>query len=259
MGIEAAILGSAVIGGAVSSRAAKKAASAQTKAAETGVASQERMLERQLAETAPFRELSLQQLNRLAELYGPGGQYVRTPTMEELTMDPGFSFRLSEGEKALARMQAARGQYLGGGAIRAGTRYGQEMGSQEFQNAYNRLMNQRATVTNALLGIGGFGPAIAQQNVGAMGTAGSNIANIQLGAGQARASGYLGQANALSQALGQAAMGYGLSRGGYFGPNTVTPGGGTNLSMESLNQILPGVTPTGSTRYGGSAIPYRGM
>jgi hypothetical protein len=34
--------------------------------------------------------------------------------------------------------------------------------------------------------------------------------------GQARASGYLGQANALSQALGQGAMGYGLYRGGYF-------------------------------------------
>jgi hypothetical protein len=38
---------------------------------------------------------------------------------------------------------------------------------------------------------------------------------IQTG-GQARASGYLGQANALSQALGQAATGYGLAKGGYF-------------------------------------------
>jgi hypothetical protein len=40
--------------------------------------------------------------------------------------------------------------------------------------------------------------------------------------GQARASGYLGQSNALSQALGQGAMGYGLYRGGYFNP----PAGG---------------------------------
>jgi hypothetical protein len=48
-------------------------------------------------------------------------------------------------------------------------------------------------------------------------------------AGQARASGYLGQANALSNALGQAAMGYGMYRGGYFGPQNVTPGGGQNL------------------------------
>jgi len=210
--IAASSIGSAAIG----SRSASKAAKAQADAARSAEASQERMLERQLEETRPFRELSLQQLNRLSELYGPEGMYTRTPTMEDLTMDPGFSFRMSEGEKALARMQSARGGLLGGGAIKAGVRYGQEMGSQEFQNAYNRLMNQRATVTNALLGIGGYGPAIAGQNVGAMGAAGSNIANIQLGGGQARASGYLGQANALNQALSQGAGLYGMYRGGYF-------------------------------------------
>lgn len=101
-------------------------------------------------------------------------------------------------------------------------------------------MNQRATVTNALLGIGGYGPAIAGQNAAAIGSAGSDIANIQLGAGQARASGYLGQANALSNALGQAAMGYGLYKGGYFGQPSSGTGGGTGA-------------------YGGSAIPYTGQ
>lgn len=237
-----AIAASSVGSAAIGSRAASKASSAQQKSTEAGIASQERMLERQLAETAPFRELSLQQLNRLSELYGPGGAYVKTPTMEELAIDPGFSFRMSEGEKALARMQAARGQYLGGGAIKAGTRFGQELASQEAQNAYARVMNQRAAVTNALLGIGGYGPALAGQNVGAIGAAGGNISNLQMAGGQARASGYLGQANALSQALGQAAMGYGMYKGGYFGPTSVTPGGGSNLGP-----------------YGGSAIPYTGQ
>jgi len=240
MGIATAIVGSALLGGAASAYGSRKAAKAQRQAADQASATEERMLERQLAETKPFRDLSLQQLNRLAELYGPEGQYVKTPTMDQLAIDPGFSFRLSEGGKALARMQSARGQLFGGGAIKAGVRYGQEMGSQEFQNAYNRLMNQRATVTNALLGIGGYGPAIAGQNAAAIGSAGSDIANIQLGAGQARASGYLGQANALSNALGQAAMGYGLYKGGYFGqPSSGTDGG------------------TGA--YGGSAIPYTGQ
>jgi len=245
MGIETAIIGSALVGGAASMAGARKAAKAQTDAARSAEASQERMLERQLEETRPFRELSLQQLNRLSELYGPEGMYTKTPTMEDLTMDPGFSFRLSEGEKALARMQSARGGLLGGGAIKAGVRYGQEMGSQEFQNAFNRLMNQRATVTNALLGIGGYGPAIAGQNVAAMGSAGSNIANIQLGGGQARASGYMGQANALSNALGQAAMGYGMYKGGYFG----SPGGsaGTGYvprgSFTVINPYVPTTVP----------------
>ena len=88
-----------------------------------------------------------------------------------------------------------------------------------------------------MLGIGGYGPAIAGQNAAAIGSAGSDIANIQLGAGQARASGYLGQANALSNALGQAAMGYGMYKGGYFGPTSVTPGGGQNL--QALNYMGP--------------------
>jgi hypothetical protein len=228
---------SSVGSAAISSRGAKKAAQAQTQAAASAEATQERMLERQLAETAPFRELGLQQLNRLAELYGPQGEFTRQFTGEDMMRDPGYAFRLAEGEKALSRMQAARGQYLGGGAIRAGTRFGQEFASQEFGAAASREANRRAAISNALLGIGGYGPAVAGQNVGSMGAAGSNISNIQLGSGQARASGYIGQANALSQALGQAAGAYGLYRGGYFGPTGGMPSGGANL--QTMNYMGP--------------------
>jgi hypothetical protein len=231
IGTAAAILGSAVIGGAAASRGASKAARAQQQAAQTAAATEERMLERQLAETAPFRQLSLDQLNRLAALYGPEGAYTRAPGMEEIQMDPGYGFRLAEGQKALERRLSAGGRMFSGGALKAGTQYGQEMASQEYQNAFARARQQRADVTNALLGIGGYGPSLASSAAGAIGQTGSNIANLQMGAGQARASGYLGQANALAQALGQGAMGYGLYRGGYFGPSSVTPGGGANLGV----------------------------
>jgi hypothetical protein len=67
---------------------------------------------------------------------------------------------------------------------------------------------------------------------------GVNVGNLMTQGGQARASGYLGQANALNQALGQGAGLYGMYSGGYFGsPN--------QLSMGTLNDILPGVTVTG--------------
>jgi len=217
MGIATAILGSAVIGGAVASRGASKGARAQVEGARLGAETEERMLERQLAETKPFRDLSLQQLNRLAQLYGPEGEYVRTPTMQDLMIDPAFSFRLSEGEKALARMQSSRGRFLSGGAIRAGTEFSQRLASEEAANALARRRQQQADVTNALLGIGGYGPALASSAAGAIGQTGSNIAKLpQMGAGQARASGYIGQANALSNALAQGAMGYGLYKGGFF-------------------------------------------
>jgi PPE-repeat protein len=137
-------------------------------------------------------------------------------------------------------MQSARGQYLGGGAIRAGTRYGQEMGSQEYMNAFNRAQALLGNRLGALGSLYGAGQTATQQVAGQAGQMGANVGNLLMQGGQARASGYLGQANALSQALGQGAMGYGLYKGGYFG----APGG-------------VGVGSVGP--YGGSAIPYTGQ
>lgn len=239
MGIEAAIIGSALVGGAASMRGASKAAKAQQQAAQQAAATEERMLERQLAETAPFRELSLAQLNRLAALYGPEGAYTRAPGMEEIQMDPGYAFRLAEGQKALERSAAARGGLLSGTMLKGTQRFGQGLASQEFASAYDRARQQRADVTNALLGIGGYGPSLASSAAGAIGQTGSNLANITMGAGQARASGYLGQANALAQALGQGAMGYGLYKGGYFDRVGGGYGGGAAPGYDLVRPVMP--------------------
>jgi len=217
IGTAAAIIGSAAIGGALQSRAAGKASRAQQQAAAQQQELERQMFERQVELQEPFRQIGLQNLNRLAALYGEGGQYARAPGMEEIQMDPGYGFRLAEGQKALERSAAARGGLLSGSMLKGAQRFGQELGSQEYQNAYARAMQQRANLTNALSGIGAYGPAAA----GAMGGAAQGYASgagqaIGMG-GQARASGYLGQSNALANALSQGAMGYGLAQGGYFG------------------------------------------
>lgn len=220
MGIATALIGSALVGGALQARGASKAAKAQSQAAAQQQALEKEMFERQTALQEPFRQIGLENLNRLAALYSPEtGAYFKAPTMNELLMDPGYQFRLSEGEKAMARMQSARGGgqgLLSGSAIKAGVRYGQEMGSQEFQNAFARAMEQRRMATSALAQLSGLGPAATSE----MGAAARNYATgagqaIQAG-GQARASGYIGQSNALANALAQGAMGYGLYKGGYF-------------------------------------------
>jgi PPE-repeat protein len=224
MGIETAIIGSALIGGAASSRGAKKAAQAQTQAADESARVQREIFERQTELQEPFRQAGISSQNELMRLLGIGGDataadygmLTRGFTPEQMQMDPGYAFRLAEGEKALERMQASRGQLLGGGAIRAGTRYGQEMGSQEYMNAFNRAQAQLGTRLGTLGSLYGAGQAAAQQVAGQAGQMGANVGNLLMQGGQARASGYLGQANALSQALGQGAMGYGLARGGYF-------------------------------------------
>jgi PPE-repeat protein len=170
---------------------------------------------------------------------------------EDMQMDPGYAFRLSEGQKALERSAAARGGLLSGSMLKGAQRFGQEMGSQEYMNAFNRAQAQLGTRLGTLGSLYGAGQASAQQIAGQAGQMGANVGNLMTQAGQARASGYIGQANALANALGQGAMGYGMYKGGYFG------GGGGGLSRQTLDEILPGVTPTG--RYGGSVIPYRGM
>ena len=248
IGTAAAILGSAVIGGAVASRGASKAAKAQQQAAEQASDVQRQIFERQTELSEPFRQAGITSQNELMRLLGIGGDataadygmLTRGFTPEQMQMDPGYAFRLAEGEKALERMQAARGQYLGGGAIRAGTRYGQEMGSQEYMNAFNRAQALLGNRLGALGSLYGAGQTATQQVAGQAGQMGANVGNLLMQGGQARASGYLGQSNALAQALGQGAMGYGLYKGGYFG--------------------APAATGVGSVGpYGGSAIPYTGQ
>ncbi len=229
--VTGAIAGSSVLGGAMQSRASSKAASAQERASERDRALQERMFERQVELQEPFRQLGLQNLNRLAGLYGEGGAYANAPGMGEIQMDPGYGFRFGEGMKALERSAAARGGLLSGSMLKGAQRYGQEMGSQEFQNAYARAMDQRARVTNALGDLGGIGPTAARTIGGAAQDYAQGAGQaIQMG-GQARASGYIGRANALNQALSGMVGAFGQSQYG--------------LSRQSLDQILPGVTVTG--------------
>jgi hypothetical protein len=245
IGTAAAILGSAVIGGAAASRGASRAARAQTQAADQAAQVQREIFERQTELQEPFRQAGITSQNELLRLLGLGGE-AGTPgygsigapfTAEQMQADPGYAFRLAEGEKALGRMQAARGQYLGGGAIRAGTRYGQEMGSQEYMNAFNRAQALMGTRLGALGSLYGAGQAAAQQVGQQAGQMGTNVSNLLMQGGQARASGYLGQSNALAQALGQGAMGYGLYRGGYFGSG----GGGapSGANLQAVNYMGP--------------------
>jgi hypothetical protein len=123
--------------------------------------------------------------------------------MQQFQQDPGYAFRLSEGQKALDRQAAARGGLISGGALKAATRFGQEMGSQEYTNAFNRYQTERGARLNPLQSLAGVG----QTSVNQLGAAGQNYANAAgqaLGAaGQAQASGYMGMANAASGGLGQ--------------------------------------------------------
>jgi hypothetical protein len=124
---------------------------------------------------------------------------------QDFVKDPGYDFRLAEGQKALERSAAARGNALGGSAVKASQRFGQDYASNEFLNAYNRFQSNRATKYNQLAGLAGLG----QQSANTLANAGTNSANNISGIlvnqgnrlGDARASGYASTANAINGGL----------------------------------------------------------
>jgi hypothetical protein len=192
--VAGATIGAALIG----SSASRSAASAQARAADRAAELQREQFERQVELQAPFREAGVRALPELeaASRYTPFG-------MDQFKADPGYAFRMSEGMKGLERSAAARGGLLSGGALKGIQRFGQDLASQEYTNAFNRYQTERQARLNPLQSLAGVG----QTSVAQLGAAGQTMAsNVgeAIGAGaQARASGYIGGANALSGALGQ--------------------------------------------------------
>lgn len=189
-----AILGAGLLGALASGSASSKQASAAGQATDL----QREQFERQVELQKPWREAGVNALAKLqtAAEYTPFGQ-------AQFQADPGYAFRLAEGQKALERSAAARGGLLSGNALKAATRYGQEAGSQEYMNAFNRYQTERQARLGPLQSLAGVGQTAVNQ----LGQAGQNYATgagEAIGAGaQARASGYVGGASALSGSLNQ--------------------------------------------------------
>jgi hypothetical protein len=105
------------------------------------------------------------------------GKYARDFGMQDFEQDPGYAFRLSEGQKAIERSAAARGGLQSGPALKAAARFGQEMGSQEYQNAFSRYQTNRTNQLNPLFGLMNTGIGAANNLTDIAGAQGQNRAN----------------------------------------------------------------------------------
>lgn len=229
-------LGAAIVGGGmlagslISADAAGEAADTQAEAAGQATAASERQYrqtrEDQLkqyeqirADQAPYREAGVASLAQLARGVAPGGDYARSFGMADYLADPGYQFRIQQGEQSINRAASARGGQYSGATLKALARFNQDIGSQEYGNAYSRFNTDRTTQFNRNAALAGIGQtantAIGNAGTSAYGTiaqAGQNTAN-QIGqnlqsAGEARASGYVGQANAIGSGIKQAYNAY---------------------------------------------------
>jgi hypothetical protein len=98
----------------------------------------------------------------------------------------------------LERSAAARGGLLSGGTGKALQRFGQEMGSQEYTNAFNRYQAERTARLQPLQALTGMGQTTGQQIAMQGQQMASNVGDAMGSAAAARASGYVGTANALT-------------------------------------------------------------
>jgi hypothetical protein len=166
--IAAGVAGAVAIGGAaltasMQAKASKEAAKTQAASADEATQLQREMWEQQRADLGPWREAGQWALPQLQQMIrqGPGAPFrapagldprqyqfnaapfrFTPPTAASLANDPGYQFRLQTGQRALEGSAAARGGLLSGGAMRGLTEFGQQLGSQEYQQAYGRALGE---------------------------------------------------------------------------------------------------------------------
>lgn len=230
--------GAGLASGLMGMSAARGAARQQARAAREALALQRQMFAQQQAAMEPFRQSGVLAQNRLMNLLGLSadkqaegyGSLARDFGQADFQADPGYAFRMSEGLKALERSAAGRGGAASGAAMKGITDYGQNLASQEYQNAYNRFQQNRQARLAPLQNIMGVGMGAAQGLSGAAGQFGQAGGQSLMDIGNAQASGRVGAANALAGGLGTAINAYQFNQmmnnmrpqsPGFYGPSSI--------------------------------------
>ncbi len=135
-----------------------------------------------------------------------GGNQFAAPDYSAFFQSPDYQFRMKEGLRAVQNSAAAQGGLYSGNALRGIEEYGSGLAASEYGNWFNR---------NAALA--GIGQSATNQAGNAAMQTGANVGNLFAMQGDARASGIIGQSNALSNTINQLGSLYGMYRGGGFG------------------------------------------
>lgn len=191
-----------VASAAIGANAAKKAAKAQENAANNALALQQQMFQTAQADLGPFKDVGTNAAYTLAGFYGiptpagpngfpasAGGQSAINSSLANFTQTPDYLFAFQQGQRALDAGMSKRGGTLqgGGGYAQAAQQFGQGLAGQQFGNYFNRLFALTQLGANAA----GQGAGLAQ-NFAQMGS--NSYGDI----GNAKASGIVGAANAIT-------------------------------------------------------------
>ena len=134
------------------------------------------------------------------------GQPSQASVLEQFRQMPGYQFGMKEGTTAVEQGAAARSGVLGGNALRNVMSFGQDYAGTKLGEEWNRLA-----------GLAGIGQQSANvQSNAAQNTANQN-SNYMQNAGDARASGILGQYNGAANSINSGLNNWMRYRGGWFG------------------------------------------
>jgi len=218
---------------------------------------QARLAQQQQDQAARAADPNYGSLMQAYQAYKPYEAY--TPLTEaDFRADPGYQFRLDQGNQSIQNMAAATGNLNSGRALKDAMTFSSGQASQEYGNAYGRHVNDYLTgfnshvqnyntgfnahntnITNQfnrLAAIAGMGQASASSLAGVSQNYANQVSNNLAQSANAQAAGTVGQSNAINQGLGSlanAGMNYAaMSQSGYGGGYTPsTPATGNVNSL----------------------------
>jgi hypothetical protein len=193
---------------------------------------------RQREQLEPFAQAGVGALQQQQALLGLGTPEQQAAARASLTESAGQKFIRERAERSLLRNQAAIGG-IGGGNVRSalvqqGAGFAAQIEADQFRRLSQLATGGQAAATNIgqgalttganvgqtqfqagqLTGAGAINTAARQGQFGQ--TAASNIGNLAVAGGQARATGITGQNTALQQGIGGVFTG--AAQGGFFTP-----------------------------------------
>ncbi len=197
VGALAALGGAQILSGYLQNKAAKDAANAQRDAANAGIAEQRRQFDLGREDMRPYREAGYSALGKLSDLIGSYQPF----DGKELASDPGYQFGFNEGQRAVEQGAAARGGLFSGKTLRDLVQFGQDYGSTMFDRRMQMRLGEQGQRYNQLAGVAGTGQSAAMGGAQLGQQSAGTIADLLTQAGNARASGIVGQTNAITGAL----------------------------------------------------------
>jgi hypothetical protein len=247
--VTAAIIGggATLAAGYMGSQAAKSAAKTQADAARYAAQLQQEQFNLTNEQQKPYREAGY---SALSDIGGMKPYLTQQYSPEEFAkgQDPGYQFRLQQGQEATNRMANMGGGMISGNALRGAQDYTQGLASTEYGNAFNRFQTQRSNIYNTLASIAGLGQTSLGQTTTAGTTAAGNIGANIANAGAAQAGGIVGSANALAGGLTGAGQNYMLSQILASKNPAVTPvGGGAGGGITSSPINAPTIDAYGNS------------